>query len=81
MKVLCDINTSFQNSLIGLATIIYQSLDDEMSFDEICANCKTIYSNNELKTQLNNEDIYEAILLLYCKDKINYINGKVKKIK
>lgn len=81
MKVICDINTSFQNSIIGLATIIYQNVENEMSFDDITKLCKDIYNNYNLKVHISAEDVYEAILLLYCKEEIDFVDGKVSKLK
>ena len=82
MRVLCDINTSFQNTIVGLATIIYDNLLDRKSLDEIISICRDVYVENNLQVHLTNEDIYEALLLLYSKNMIDYYEGgKLGKIK
>ena len=78
MKIIADINTSFQNTIVGLATIIYENLDVEKSIDEIYQECKKIYADFKIKSPVFFDDIYEALLLLYSIDKIEKSsNGKV----
>ena len=78
MKIIADINTSFQNSIVGLATIIYENLTIEKSIDEIYEECKKIYADFQIKSSIFFDDIYEALLLLYSIDRIEKSsNGKV----
>lgn len=82
MRVLCDINTSFQNTIVGLATIIYENLNDKKTLDEIILICKNVYKEYNLQIHIYNEDIFDALLLLYSKNLIDYYDsGKVGKIK
>ena len=82
MRIICDINTSFQNSLICLATIINDNLSKEKTIDEIYWDCKEIYKKMGLITCITYADIYEALLILFCKNMILYVGeGKVVRFK
>ena len=82
MRILCDINTSFQNSIVGLATIIYENLNEKKTIDDIILICKNVYAEYNLQVHIYNEDVFDALLLLYSKNLIDYYDGgKVGKIK
>lgn len=79
MKTSIDINTCFQHTNIGLATIIYHILSNQnkVTIEELFdIFLKEILFIPNLQNIMF-DDFYEGLLLLYSIDKIQLINGKI----
>ena len=81
MNTFIDINTSIQNTVIGLSAIIYARLKDNILFEDIFEEIKKAYTELNIKTIFTNDDIYKSLLLLYSLGKIDINdNGEVFKL-
>lgn len=81
MNILLDINTSIQDTVVGLSTIIYSCLNESISFDDLFELIKKAYANLNIKLSFTSEEVYESLLLLYSLGKIDIDdNGEVFKL-
>ena len=79
MKTSVDINTCFQYTNIGIATIIYHILANrnKLTIEELFdIFLKEILYIPNLQNIIF-DDFYEGLLLLYSINKIQLINGKI----
>lgn len=81
MNTLVDINSSFQNTVVGLSTIIYSRLCKPSSIDYLFNNLKEACIELNIKPIFVYDDLFEALLLLYSLGKIELNkNGDIIKI-